>query len=355
MSIRPRLAGSLRLAGLVAAILVLAGCGAYTAYWFHVAGQLRKGVEDFAGQRRADGWRLDFGRTALFGFPGEIGLDLGAVTLATPSGIQWNSEAVRLRVPGLDPLGPTLDLGTSHSLSLGDWRGIATTSGATLRLRVDGDGDLHAFAFEAGKLALEQPGAGPLLAEHLAVSYEWLNPPDPGHEKPSARFTLHTRGVEMSLPADLPLNRRLDVVQVEGRIMGTIPEEPPLSALAAWSNAGGSIELDRVVVDWAPLSLDGDGTFAFDPALQPLIATTARIRGWNEMMGRLVQARLMEPGVASAAEMILAILARPDPQGRPTLTLAVTLQDGYLYAGQAKLFKVPPLPITPPGSGAPPS
>ncbi len=351
----------LRLAGLSTAVLVLAGCGAYTAYWFHVAGQLRKGVEDFAAQRRADGWRLEFGRAALFGFPRAVGLDLGAVSLATPSGIQWSSEAVRLRVPGLDPLGPSLELGTSHNLALGGdslggaWRGIVTTSGATVRLRVDGDGDLQAFAFEAGRLALEQPGAGPLLAGHLAISYQWLNPPDPGHEKPSARFTLETRDVEMSLPADLPLNRRLEVVQVEGRVMGTIPEEAPLSALAAWSNAGGNIELDRVAVDWAPLSLEGDGTFAFDPALQPLVATTARIRGWNEIMGRLVQAGLMEPGVASAAEMILAILARPDPQGRPTLTLAVTLQDGYLYAGQARLFKVPPLPITPPGSGAPPS
>jgi hypothetical protein len=345
----------LRLAALVAAVLILAGCGGYTAYWFHVAGQLRKGVEGFAASRRADGWRLDHGPIALFGFPGEIGLDLGALDLVAPSGAAWRSDGLRLRLPGLDPLAPILELGTSHHLSLGgDWRGIVTATGATVRLRVDGDGDLHAFTFEAGRPVLEQSDAGPLSAERLTISYEWLNPPDPGHEKPSARFALETQGVAMSLPADLPFNRRLDLVRVEGRIMGTIPEEAPLAALAAWSGAGGNVELDKVAVEWPPLSLEADGTFAFDPMLQPLVATTARIRGWKEVMGRLVEAKLVEPGMASAAEILLAILARPDPQGRPTLTLAVTVQDGTLYAGQVKLLKLPPLPIAPPGSGVPP-
>ncbi|KIL97963.1 hypothetical protein CCC_01024 [Paramagnetospirillum magnetotacticum MS-1] len=344
-----------RLAALIAAFLALAGCGGYTAYWFHVAGQLRKGIEDFAASRRADGWHLDYGPVALFGFPGQIGLDLGALNLSTPSGLAWSSDGVRLRLPGLDPMGPVLDLGTSHTLAMGnEWRGIVTTTGATVRLRVDGDGDLHDFAFEAGRLALEQPGAGPLTAERLAIRYEWLNPPDPGHEKPSAGFALNAQGVEMGLPADLPFNRRLDLVRVEGRIMGTIPDTAPLSALAAWSNAGGTVELDKLAVDWAPLSLEADGTFAFDPMLQPLIATTARIRGWKEVVSRLVEAKLMEPGMASAAEILLAILARPDPQGRPTLTLSVTVQDGDLYAGQVKLLRLPPLPITPPGPGAPP-
>lgn len=344
----------LRLASLIAAALIVAGCGAYTAYWFHVAGQLRKGIEDFAAARRADGWMLDFAPPVAFGFPGRIGIDLGSFALVTPSGFEWRSDRVRLIVPGLDPLGPSLEPGSTHHLALGDWRGIITASGANVRLRVDGDGDLHAFAFEAGRLVLEQPGVEPLSADSLSIGYEWLNPPDPGHEKPSAGFALDARAVRMPLPAELPLNRNLGAVRVEGRIMGTIPETAPLSALAAWSNAGGYVELDKLAVDWTPLSLEGDGTLAFDPALQPLIATTARVRGWNEVMKRLAEAGLMEPGMASAAEMLLAILARPDPQGRPTLTLALTLQDGILYAGQVKLLTLPPLPFVPPGSGAPP-
>jgi hypothetical protein len=342
---------------ILAALAVLAlAAGAYTFYWFHVAGQLRKGIEEFAIQRRAEGWRVETGAGSVFGFPLQIGLDLGAVKVSTPSGIAWGSDHVRLSVPGLDPLGPTLELGGLHHLALGaEHRAIITTTGAKVRLRVDGDGDLHAFAFEAGHTVLEQPGAGPLSTDSLAIAYEWLNPPDPGHEKPSARFSLDAGGVEMSLPAGLPLDRRLGRVLVEGRIMGTIPETPPLSALTAWSNAGGNAELDRLAVEWGALTLDGDGTFAFDPRLQPLVATTMRIRGWNEMMGRLVSARIIDAGAASAAEILLAILARPDPQGRPTLTLAVTLQDGFLYAGQLKLMPVPPLPFHPPGSGDPPS
>lgn len=354
MSIRPRPAGLAAL--ILVLVLVLAGAGAYAAYWFHVAGQLRKGVEDFAAARRAEGWRLDFSRSALSGFPAQIILDLGEVALATPAGIRWTGDGVRLRVPGFDPLAPEIELGRQHRVVLGDgWRGVVTARSASVRLRVDGDGDLHSFTFQAAGPMLEQPDAAPLAAERLEVGYQWLNPPDPGHEKPSARFTLAARAVDLPLDPALPLERRLGRVELDGRIMGTIPEDAPLAALAAWSNAGGTMEIDRLAVEWGALEAEADGTFAFDPALQPLIATTARLRGWNDMLGRLTKAGLVEPAAASAAEMLLAILARPDPQGRPTLTLAVSLQDGYLYAGQARLLKLPPLPIPPPGPGAPPS
>lgn len=350
MSIRPRNV-LIALAGLA---LILAG--GYTLYWFHVAGELRKGVESFAAARRAEGWRVDFARGRGFGFPARIGLDLGETRLLSPAGLSWHSDGLRIAVPGLDPLHPVLELGSRHELALGEaWRGIVTAASATLRLQVDGDGDLHAFAFDAAAPVLEQPGRDPVLAASLAVTYDWLNPPDPGHETPSARFTLGLRGLDVAALAELPLGRRFETLQLEGRIMGTIPETAPLSALAAWSRDGGTVELDRFTVDWAPLSLDGDGTLAFDAALQPQIATTAHIRGWKDFMIRLAQARLIEPGVASAADFLLAVLSRPDEQGRPTLTLALTLQDGILYAGQAKLMRVPPLPIAPPSPGGPPS
>jgi hypothetical protein len=340
-----------RLFLLIAAALVLAGMGGYTVYWFHVAGQLRKGVTDFAAQRRAEGWRVEMGGERLFGFPRRVGLDLGAVRLVTPQGAEWSSDGLRLLVPGLDPLGPEVELGSVQTLRLGDWRGMVGAKTSRVRLRVDGDGDLHAFAFEAEQPLLEQADGGPLSASHLAVDYEWLRPAAAGGDQPSARFSVAARGVVMSLPAGLPLNNRLEDLRLDGRIMGTIPEE---AALAAWSNAGGNVEFSRFAATWEPLELEGDGTLAFDPHLQPLVATTAHIRGWRPMLDRLSAARLVEPGAAEAAGFLLAILARPDPQGRSTLTLAVTLQDGYLYAGQLKLLQVPPLPIPAPGPGAAP-
>lgn len=343
-----------RLSIVVAAALALAGAGGYTAYWFHVAGQLRKGIEVFAAQRRAEGWQVDLGDNSLFGFPRQVGLDLGTVRVVSPKGVSWQSDRLRLRVPGFDPLGPELDLGTLHRIEVAGWRAGLRADNAVVRLRVDGDGDLNAFSFSAGSMELEPDTAGPLAADHVAISYDWLNPSSMGADQPSAQFGVTATGVVMSLPAGLPLNPRLESVHLEGRIMGIIPEDAPLSALAAWSNAGGNVELSQFAVTWDPLELEGDGTIAFDPHLQPLIATTAHIRGWKPMIDRLAKARLVEPGAAEAAGFLLAILARPDPQGRSTLTTAVTLQDGVLYAGQLKLLTVPPLPLSPPGSGASP-
>lgn len=322
--------------------------GLYAAYWFHAAGQLRKGVDDFAARLRERGAVVELGAGRSFGFPAEIGLDLGAMRI-DGAGWSWRAEHLRLVVPALDPLHPILDLGPSHTLALPDGTGaLITAASALVRLRVDRDGDLGAFTFESDSPALDRPGAERLSAERLSVGYDWLAPADAEHQTPSARFTLAARGVTPVLPAGLPLERRLERLELEGRILGTLPETTPLAALAAWSNDGGSVEIDRLAADWASLSAEADGTLAFDPALQPLLALTARLRGWKDTMQALSRAGMIEPGMAAAGETLLAILSRPDPQGRPTLTVSVNLQDGALYVGQLKVAVLPPLPIPAP-------
>lgn len=333
---------------LVAVALVLLLGGLYAAYWFHAAGQLRKGVEDFAAHLRGRGAVVELGQGRLFGFPAEIGLDLGTMKIEG-GGWSWRAEHLRLVVPALDPLHPVLDLGPSHTLALPDGsRALLTAASARASLRVDWDGDLGAFSFESESPALERPGAERLTAEHLSIGYDWLTPPDAEHQTPSARFTLAARGVDPVLPPGLPLERRLARLELEGRILGTIPETTPLAALAAWSNDGGSVEIDRLAADWAALSVEADGTLAFDPALQPLLALTARLRGWKDTMQTLIRAEMIEPGMAAGVETLLAILSRPDSQGRPTLTVSINFQDGALYVGQLKVAVLPPLPIPAP-------
>lgn len=340
---------------LIAASLLVAALAAsvYALYWFHVAGELRKGIDAFAQQRRTEGWIVELDDVRVDGFPGAVTARLGPLRLKNPAGLAWRTDGLAIRLHPLHPLDVTLDLAGQHLLSApqllgGDARAIVTAASAEVALRLTLDGEVGSVALSAAGLALETAGRDPLTAETLSFTLDRLNPTIVSHDQPSAAFTFAVAGL-MLPELGGPLERRVRAVQIEGRVMGTPPVGGPvLAALAAWSRDGGTVELDRIAVDWPPLAIDGDGTVALDPALQPLVATTAHVRGWGEFMVRMVQAGMIEPGMAAAAQTVLTILARPDGQGRSTLTLPVTLQDGQVSGGQIRLMRLPPLPIAPP-------
>lgn len=318
---------------------------AVTAYWFHVAGQLRKGIDAFAAQRRAEGWVVEMAPVTLDGFPRAVTAHLNALALVDPAGPAWRADGVTVTIALFDPLNVVVAGPGFHRIALPGWSAILSAGQAQARIRLDTKGRPTTIALEAEALGLEQPGVDPLTLGRLGLAVDLLRPDPPGHQTASVAATLELRDLGLPDIPGLPLERRIALVQVEARLMGTPPDGPPLAALAAWSADGGTVELDRLVLDWAPLGLEGDGTLALDPRLQPLLATTVRIRGWGELLVRLVQAGLVEPGMAEGAKIMMAILARPDSQGRPTLTLPLAVQDGILTVGQVRVLQVPPLPI----------
>jgi hypothetical protein len=341
---------SVRFRVIVLALIGLSAA-AFAAYWFHVAGQLRKGIESFAAQRRAEGWVVEMAPVETGGFPKAATARLNALVFRSPTGLSWRADSVAITVPLLDPLNIVVETPGFHRLVLPGWSGIVSAASARTRIRLTTGGEVAGLAFDAATLALEQPEIDPLTATGVAFTLERLNPPSPRHDLPSLAGTLALRGLDLPDISGLPLTRRIEDFQVEARVMGTLPDAPPLAALAAWSAEGGVVELDRIALTWSPLTLEGDGTLAFDSVLQPLLATTVRVRGWSEFVVRLVQAGLVEPGMAEAAKIMLAIMSRPDAQGRPTLTIPLTVQDGILTVGQVRVMRVPPLPIPPPYSG----
>lgn len=351
-----------RLVTIVLATIVLGGliAAGLTAYWFHVAGEVRKGIQTVAAQYRAAGWIVELDSVALGGFPLAVTVRLDGVELRSPAGLSWHGEAVALTLPLLHPRDVAVDMAGQHILAGFGWSGILTAGTARTELRLGCHGDLAGLAVTAAALVLEQPGTEPLTLAGLTFTFDRLDTPAPGPLMPSAGLTLALRGLglphDSGLPlarfplARFPLARFMDGVRVEARVMGPIAAGLPLSplpALAAWRDGGGTIALDRIALDWQPLALEADGTLALDSALQPRLTARARIRGAGELVVRLVQAGLVEPDMAAAAQVMLAIWTRPDSQGRPTLPVPLTLRDGILSVGTIRVMRLPPLPIPP--------
>jgi hypothetical protein len=57
----------------------------------------------------------------------------------------------------------------------------------------------------------------------------------------------------------------------------------------------------------------------------------------------LAEARLIAPRAATAAKAVLALLQRPQPDGKPAVQLPLTLQDRTLALGRIPLARLPEL------------
>lgn len=312
--------------------LVLLAAAAYTAYWFHVAGQLRKGVEGWAEQRRAQGWQVAWVDLSVGGYPLNVRARLVKPSLTAPAGLHWEAEAVTA-------IANPFDITRVHLSAPGRHHLAGTTIDAA---GAEGDADFASggrldranAAFSDVTIAV--PGLEPVTAGLAALVV------DP-HDDATIGFSVTVQDVDLPPLPGLVMDRKVAEAEVIGRVNGPVPSGPPLAALAGWSDAGGTVDITRLSVDWAPMGLEADGTFAFDPAMQPLAALSARVRGFGPLMDRLAEMGAVDPGVASAAKMVLSLMAKPDPRGRPVIPVPVTLQDGILYFGPARVARLPPV------------
>ncbi|MCR6633102.1 MAG: DUF2125 domain-containing protein [Magnetospirillum sp.] len=331
-----------RIVALFAAALVVAAAG-YGIYWFHVAGSLRKGLERWADQRRAEGWTVAWDVVETGGFPLHLRLDLAAPRVTHPTGASWRTDRLVAHAEPFDWTRLRLDAPGLHHLA---WPGgEATVEAATAQAQVNTDrhGRLEDATLLLSTVTVTGATAEPLRADGVAVTWDPLVTVNATHTTPIARFSTTVHGVTLPALPGLPLDRAIGLVEVTGHVLGEVPAAPPIEALARWSADGGTVELDHVSLEWAPMALEAQGTLALDPAGQPLASLAAKVRGFGPLMDRLTEAGTVPADTANAAKMVLSLMARPDSKGRPAVPVPISVQDGALYLGPAQVARMPPV------------
>ena len=328
---------------LIAAIGFVAAILAYSLYWMHAAGQARNHVEAWAEARRAEGWSVAWAEETPSGFPWRLRLTLTAPELSHPSGLRWRGPYLELWTAPLWPRAVHVETAGNHTLTWGgrDWplsleRLPATIASGTL--------DAHLHGLETGQTSIADLGLSLAALPPRPDPSAHPARPDPSGHPASWRFALSGRDIQLP-PDTLPgFDGQMALAEISGRVMGPIPADTPVAAIAGWSKQGGIIELDRVAVDWPPMGLEGSGTAALDPGGQPLVALSTRIHGFDALMDRLHQAGLVDGATARTSKTLLGLMAKPDPRGRPAIPAPITIQDGSLYLGPARMAAVPGIP-----------
>ncbi len=330
--------------GIAALVLLLALFGAYAAYWRIVAGRIAHGV--VAWRQSMEPRKIDasWQKLRVTGFPFAFRVELDDATLRDGR----LSPAPQLRLPELT--------GSAHPWDFADWR-LAAPAGLVAGLAPSGDRpplNLAARTAE-GTVSLGRAGAGWLWLKLHDVEAEaaarvpvktaiaWITlPATPPRvdTDPSIGLALDLRQVRLPAPP-ANLSATIDDLAFAATLKGPIPEGPLVPAIAAWRDAGGTIELDHLKVEWGGLGVNANGTVALDQNLQPVAAFSGGIEGFATILSALVDADRLDAEQAALAQIALSALARPGSDGKPQIETSFTVQDGKMYLGPARLGPAP--------------
>ncbi len=330
--------------GLAAVVLLLVLLGGYAAYWRIVAGRIEDGVVAWQQSVRARKIDASWQRLRVAGFPFAFRVE---------------AENALLRDRALSPP-PELHLpaltASARPWNPVDWK-LAAPEGLWADLAAAGSRPAVKLVARTaqGAAAPGPQGAALLWLELQGVSAKaggrvpiksadaWITMPPTSpraHTDPSLGLALDLRQVQLSAPPP-SFGNTIDELALGVTVKGTMPDGPLAQALAAWRDAGGTVELDNLRLQWGGLGATANGTIALDRQLQPIGAFSAGIQGFGEILRALVEADRMSAEQAALAQIALTSLAKAGADGQPQINTSFTLQDGKMYLGPARLGEAP--------------
>jgi hypothetical protein len=323
----------------IVAVAVLTPAG-YAAYWYLAANSVRESIAGWAEARRAEGFLVVHGEVAISGFPGRLIARVESPAVARPNGKPawwWRGDRIIAEAAPWAPNMITVTLPTDMALVY----------------RRGGDDREVTAVLEAGAAWLTLEGG---VAQHIIIEATGIDAMTPRGPAALVRFdgeawrgdgetieiVFDARRLTLTPDADGPLGREVATVTAVATVTGALPETSDRAALAAWSEAGGTVELRSLGVEWGSLAIEAEGTMTLDQLLRPQAALTARVAGYGDALDAFATAGAMKARDASMAKTFLNIMAKTI-SGRRIIEVALTAQDGTLYAGPMPLVKLKPV------------
>jgi hypothetical protein len=339
---------------LIAAGLVLALIALWTAIWHLVADKIQARLGAWIEARRAEGLVAEHAGARVSGFPAAWVLIVAEPSLAGAGAAAWTwqGEALEARFSPGTLRDIAVRFSGVHTVSAG---GGAELGGAwTVRAaRPDGrivlhaDGRLDRLELDLGDAELRRlPDAAPLRLRRLAGQVVVAHPAAAAdHRTETFTLSLALDGLAPVTPPVAALGSSIQSVRADLSFKGRLPPGKLATAVAAWRDDGGTIEVRHAGLRWGPVNADASGTLALDRQNRPLGAFTARWRGYAETIDALQVSGRLRPWEAAGAKIMLGALARQQPDGVSQIEVPLTAQDGRLFVAGFPLLRLPPLPL----------
>lgn len=115
------------------------------------------------------------------------------------------------------------------------------------------------------------------------------------------------------------------------------------SKLSHWRDTGGVIDLNRLFGRSETADIDLNGTLTLDRALRPLVSISMKLSGLKNTLNKVARAGFIKPSDLLILRILLASLSEPTKDGKERITLSLSVQDGWLYIGPLKVFRLEPV------------
>jgi hypothetical protein len=325
------------------AVLALVLLGGYAAYWFYVAAQLEKGINSWVAFQRQRGVTVEFERTSIRGFPFAFSTTFRQPHIAgvvAGQVVDWRGSDVEGSVSPIDLHAMSFSAPGHHTLDLGAGPAIVDAKDLTVRLGLDSFGQVSSLAMKFAGLQATLPDGKAVSASSGEATLN-AGPPAKSDTDPLLQFALSAK--ELKLPEGIVLLTAdpLGEARIAGTVKGPMPIAPVHQALAAWRDAGGTVEVTDFALAQAPLSLSGSATVALDDTLQPIVAANLKARGLAATLDLLASQHRIYPEDALKMKLFVKGAERDTKDGYKEVATGLTVQGGYLAWGPFKLAKVP--------------
>ncbi|NKB19384.1 MAG: DUF2125 domain-containing protein [Alphaproteobacteria bacterium] len=334
-------------------LAILAGLTAlYSGVWFLIAAQLESGLANWTAQQRNRSWTVEHGKIVMTGFPLKWQIDIENPLLSRSSGKvpfhwsgprihlnmrPWNLTRIGFQTAGEHRLGyATSKKSESAKLKMGAGRG---------ELLFDSEGRLNDLTFTVEGAVIETALAQTYRFTQLNARLDLSRPAAPDskpHQIPAFHLTTELFGLTLPKEIKPVLGRTISRIALSADFLGGANGTNLKQALSHWARSGGSLNLKKLDIGWSKLDITGTGTLALDPTLQPIVAFSGRVSGYDDTLDAMADGGIIKPATAMVTRFALRALSNftGDKKGA-RIRVSLTIQDGYLHVGPVKLVKLP--------------
>jgi hypothetical protein len=128
------------------------------------------------------------------------------------------------------------------------------------------------------------------------------------------------------------LGNLIQELSFKAKLKGQAPMFDDKKSIEAWRDAGGTVEFDRVFLNWGSLLVNGKGTATLDKNNQPAATLSSTISGYEQAIDVLRDQNQVQPIVASVIKAALKLLEDPDApkDQQKNIRVPVTIKDSTL-------------------------
>ncbi|GAB4129773.1 MAG: hypothetical protein Kow00104_15320 [Rhodothalassiaceae bacterium] len=128
---------------------------------------------------------------------------------------------------------------------------------------------------------------------------------------------------------------------MRAELHGSLPLPLDADSLAAWRDAGGTLDLGMIEADWDRWHIAASGSLALDDELRPLGAMTLRTDAGPALLDWFADRGLIRREALGPARILLARLSEDAQEA--TIELPLMLQDGEIMLAALSLAELVPL------------